>query len=75
MDNIKNTIILILCHSFYFIDLLVTWIITKWFGNTVQCDLVYICLHSAYTCFGQLWPSSEGNNNMLRNYCYIDRNI
>jgi hypothetical protein len=33
-----------------------------------------VYLYSAFTCFGQLWPSSEGNNNMLSNYYYIDHN-
>jgi hypothetical protein len=31
-----------------------------------------IYLYSAFTCFSQLWPSSEGNNNMLRKHYYID---
>jgi hypothetical protein len=46
-------------------------IIIKRFGNTVQCGSAYICLYSAFTCFGRLWPTSEGNN-MLRNFYYID---
>jgi hypothetical protein len=53
-------------NTYFFVNrltLMYQSIILKWFGGTLQWDLVYtyICLYSAFTCFGHL-PSEDGHN-------------